>query len=835
MNIAETLVYFTHNRRGDCKCIEQNLVLNDKEKIAFAAAQPALHERLSARLKDTSISGDFLANMENYQADEPGIAFAALYCELALALQQAAGHHVYARDILPDHNGDGVWAWFEFEHDELAYPTAALAIGLILESAPELDRGSISNDEMENLLNSESSYLVQKFLDKARPLALPRDLKAMIEEASQLDIPCVRLDQDPFQGFVSAFRKRPDRLLKLGHGQHQLTVDGSFCIDRCEPLLAQINDREAMRKQLLNAGFPVPPADPATGNCIMFRRALRAATNVGYPVVVKPGSRVHGASVALAIDTDDGLKTAIDAARRVSSAVSVEGMVAGESNRILLANHRVLGFVRGDREFTPDLVHESTLTLAKKLSLQLNTGMLSLDVVTTDISKPLTDTDGAVVDLDLAPDLDALLPPKSALMEQAVEAFLQYLYPQGQASRNPIVAVTGTNGKTTTTRMIARIMQRAGRRTGFNCSDGVYIGTNFEGSNSEFGAGSQHHILSKPEVDFAIFEEWFGRICRAGFAYQAADVAVCLNVTNDHLGRIGIHTMGQMAAVKESVAARAGKAAVLNADDPHCLDMAPRMNARTVCLVSLGQGLETLTQNLPQELYHCILEQVDGIDWIVLHGDDKRVPITAVNDIPATFNGTASFNTSNAMHAAAACFLAGAAPEAIREGLQSFTMDMQNTPGRLNIFDELPFRVILDYAHNPDGYRQLSAFVDKQECSGRKIIMTAVGGDRRDEEFYAGCKVLAGHYDHYVCRNWSNTRGRPEREIPELMKAGLLAEGIPEEAITTVSDASSVVDYCLDMAREGDLLVLGIYDPEFDSTWETLQRLSSEYKQNRMP
>jgi len=833
MNIAETLLYYANNRRGDCRFIEQNLILKDSEKLAFAAAQPALHERLNGRLKDSGITGDFLAKMEKDQAGEPGIAFAALYCDLALALQQAAGHQVYARDILRDHNGKGVWAWFEFEHDELAYPTAALAIGLILEAVPELERGAVADDEMENLLNSESSYLVQKLMDTARPLALPRDVKAMMEAASQAGIPCVRLDQDPFQGFVSAFRKRPDRLLKLGHGQHQLTVDGTFCIDRCRSLLAQINDREAMRKHLLNAGFPVPPRDPATGNCIMFRRALRAAANVGYPVVVKPGRREHGADVALAIETDVGLKNAIDAARSVSSVVSVEGMVAGESNRLLLANHRVLGFVRGDREFTPDLVHESTMALAEKLSLQLNTGMLSLDVVTADISRSLTDTGGAAVDLNLAPDLDALLPPNSALMEQAVEAFLQYLYPQGQASRNPIVTVTGTNGKTTTTRMIARIMQRAGHHTGLNCSDGVYIGKDFEGRNSEYGASSQHHILSSPEVDFAVFEEWFGRICRAGFAYKASDVAVCLNVTNDHLGRIGTHTMEQMAAVKESVVARASKAAVLNADDPYCLAMAPRMTARNVCLVSLGQGGKLPAQDLSQELYRCNIEPVNGNDWIVLHGDGRRLPITAVNDIPATFNGTASFITSNAMHAAAACYLAGATAEAIQQGLQSFSMDFNTTPSRLNVFDDLPFRVIMDYASNPDSFRKLSAFVDLQDCGGRKVITAAMPGDRRDEEFFASARELAGHYDHYVCRNFEDTRGRPAAEIPELMRTGLLAAGVPEDAITVITDASAAIDYCIDTATGGDLIVLQCYDPEFSPTWEKLQRLSSEWKQSK--
>ena len=839
MKITETLLNYTNNRRGDRKLLELNLVLNESECAVFSDAIPALAEQLHTRLALAGIARELQPDFKRHVMDEPTAAFAGLYCDLALLLQQAAGHRVSAKGVIPDGIGNGVWAWFEFEHDDLASRVAALALNLIIKLAPELDGCSVSNedfDEFEEDLRIESAGDIKEFQRAARRLGFPGDAAAIMNVASRLDIPCVRLDQDPFQGFTSLFRDSPGRLLKLGHGRHQQIVDGTFCIDRCEALLPKIKDREALRKYLLDAGLPVPPRDPSTLNCMMTKRALRAASHIGFPVVVKPGRREHGNGVSTGLESNEELRAAVENARKVSNVVLVEGMIAGDSNRLLITNHRVIGLLRAGAEHSADSIHPSTVALAENLSRQLDVGILVLDLVTSDISKPLEGTHGAAVDLDIAPELDELLALDSSLMEQAAEAFLHWMYPEHQQSRTPIVTVTGTNGKTTTTRMIARIMQQAGHCTGMHCSDGVYVGEEFKGGNSEWGAGSHFHILSSPEVDFAVFEEWFGRICRAGFAYSHSDVSVCLNVTDDHLGRIGVHTLEQMAGVKEAVVARAREGVVLNAEDPHCLAMAPRMTARNICLVSsVRTNVPPALEHSSQKLYQCVIEPIENEDWIVLHGGGRRQPIIAVNDIPATFDGAASFNTSNAMHAAAACYLAGASAEVIRQALQSFSMDFRSTPGRLNVFEGLPYRVVLDYAHNPDGFRRFAEFVDRQECSGRKIVMAGVPGDRRDEEFWSGAKALAGHYDHYVCRNFHNTRGRPQTEIPELLKAGLLAEGVPEDIITIVPDASKAIDYCLDMAAAGDLIVLCIYDPEFDPTWDKLETLSRVYPAQQGP
>jgi cyanophycin synthetase len=273
---------------------------------------------------------------------------------------------------------------------------------------------------------------------------------------------------------------------------------------------------------------------------------------------------------------------------------------------------------------------------------------------------------------------------------------------------------------------------------------------------------------------------------------------------------------------------RASDAAVLFADDAHCMAMLDFIKAGNACLVSLHSGVEKLRGSVGQKTaYFCVLEIIEQEEWIVLYGSQQALPVMRVSSIPATMDGTARFNVSNAMHAIASSYLAGIDIEKIRTAMGSFKAGYDLTPGRLNVFDGLPFRVIMDYAHNADGFRKLSEFVDGQIVTGRKILMLGFSADRMDADIEAAVAPLSGHFDHYVCRNFRRLKHRQAHEIPALLKSGLIYAGVSESDIDIVPEADEAVRHSLAIAAPGDLVVLLVGGSEFRSTWELLASMAA--------
>jgi UDP-N-acetylmuramyl tripeptide synthase len=817
MHVAEKLLLIGPNRRSEQTIIEHQLVPEEQELSALAARFPEILLSVSEALPGLDAESKALLPDAAGPPAEPLAALARLYTALGLVLQRLAGHRVREAGFEPDRAGKGVWAWFEYEHDGVGEQAAELALRLISAALACADSASARRAPLADIAAELSAFEAM-----AARHVLPRDTEAIVTAATRRDLPCFKLERDPYPGLSGEFRIRMNGLLMIGHGRHKRIVDGTFCVTRCARLQPIVRDRQALRRLLESWGVPLPRRAPDAGNCALTRRALRAAEAIGYPVVVKPGARARRAGVSLALASPAALRSAVDAARAVSPAVTVEAMVAGASHRLLVAGGEPVALLSAGRELEPDRAHSTTLALARQIARRLDVGIAAFDLVTTDIRAPLDQTGGALVDLDLAPELDALLSPDSRLYAVIAEAFLGWIFPPGSAARIPIISVTGTNGKTTTCRMISRILQQSGRRTGMVCSEGIYINERYETSRAETGVGAHHRVLERPDVEAAVFEEYFGRIARLGFAYRWCDVAVCTNVTNDHLGRIGIHTLEQMADLKRAVPERARAAVVLNADDASCLDMAKQCGAERICLVSTRDSPASRTRALGARGARCVVESDGGRDWAVIHDGDRRIPLIPIADIPATFGGTAEFNVSNALHAAAACHFAGVGATDIASGLRSFEMSFESTPGRLNRYQGLPFQVIIDYAHNADGFRQLCAFVDLQPVPGKKIVMFGFTGDRKDPDILAAAAQLAGHFDQYVCRNFRIIRQREPHEVPELLRRGLRAAGVGEESIHVVPEAERAVNHALGLAGEGDLVVLLVGTTEFQSVWQML-------------
>lgn len=410
--------------------------------------------------------------------------------------------------------------------------------------------------------------------------------------------------------------------------------------------------------------------------------------------------------------------------------------------------------------------------------------------------------------LDIQQDVSTGVGDPAEVAEQIVER----LFPGQQPARMPIIAITGTNGKTTTTRMVNHIMQQAGKRPGMVCTDGVFLGGRQLECTDRSARTGHLQVLTSRSVDIAVLETHHAGILTHGFAFRWCDVAVCLNVTEDHLGVANVDTVAQMAAVKQALPERARHAAVLNADDEHCLAMVGAVRADRVCLVSMEHTVGDLQQRWRDRVdCFCVLEREDGQEWITIHDNGRRLPIIAAAQIPATFDATARFNVSNAMHAIVASHLVGVTIDALHAAMKNFVTGCDTTPWRLNVFDELPFKVIVDYAHNPDGYRQLCDFVDRQVVPGRKLISMITMNDRSPETLANMSAAVAGHFDFYFCREDAKEVDsiKPgERQVGHVMQEALIEVGVNPEQTSVLTLGKNVIFEILDTCRPGDLLIL---------------------------
>jgi UDP-N-acetylmuramyl tripeptide synthase len=394
-------------------------------------------------------------------------------------------------------------------------------------------------------------------------------------------------------------------------------------------------------------------------------------------------------------------------------------------------------------------------------------------------------------------------------MGPAADALLDRLFPSKQPVRIPIIAITGTNGKTTTTRMINHIMSFTGRKTGMVCTDGLFINGRMV-VGGDHGAPVGHmKVLTSKAVNFAVLETHHKGILYVGFAFRWCDIAICLNVTEDHLGEGGIETVEQMAEIKSALPERARQAVVLNADDLHCVEMLRKVTAKQVCLVSMEAGRDQL-YNRHGKVFTCccVLERVGEQLFLVVYEEDFRVPVIAVDSIPASFGGIAGFNVSNAMHAVAASFLSGVDIETIQTAMSSFRASYETTPGRLNYFDELPFRIIMDFAHNPDGIRRLCEFIDRQDVPGRKLVAFAGSINRADEVIRQMGRSMAGHFDYYFCKEHVQRDGKQPRTVAHLLQQGLIESGVAENQIAVKYHGKDVIFEIFDFCEPGDLLVM---------------------------
>ncbi|MGK2863058.1 MAG: cyanophycin synthetase [Chitinophagaceae bacterium] len=451
-----------------------------------------------------------------------------------------------------------------------------------------------------------------------------------------------------------------------------------------------------------------------------------------------------------------------------------------------------------------DEVHPANIFMFERIAKIIGLDICGIDIMVKDLRSPVSEAGGAILEVNAAPGFRMHIDPSEGLPRNAAEPVVDMLFPKGSIGRIPIIAITGTNGKTTTTRLAAHIAKSANKKVGYTTSDGVYIQNQMMMKGDCTGPVSSSFVLKDPTVDFAVLECARGGILKAGLAFQHCDVAIVTNVAADHMGLGGINTLEQMARVKAVVPETVFPHgyAVLNADD----DLVYKMQEDLNCNIALF----SMDEKNPRIKKHCAkggLAAVYENGFISIMKGTWKIRVSAVKDIPLTYEGKAIHNINNTLPAVLATYLyRDITIEDIRQGLLTFIPSSTQTPGRLNFFQFKNFTMLADFAHNPHGLKLLCDFISKLDYKNKVGIISGTG-DRRNEDIMELGEISAQYFDEIIIRCDKNLRGRSADEIIALLKEGIKKVN-PHLPIIVIPNEDEALDYAYANSKPGSLVTI---------------------------
>jgi cyanophycin synthetase len=500
----------------------------------------------------------------------------------------------------------------------------------------------------------------------------------------------------------------------------------------------------------------------------------------------------------------------------------------GQRVKLALTGNMSTGGTSIDRTME---AHPDNVEIAEMAARVVGLDIAGIDFICPDITVPVRETGGAIVEVNAAPGFRMHTNPSEGEAQYVAKPVIDLLFPPGANARIPILAVTGTNGKTTTVRMIAHILKLMGRRVGMTSTDGIVVDGRTIRRGDMSGPKSARMILQNPTVDTAVFEVARGGILREGLGFDRADVAVVTNITADHLGLGGITTLKQLSDVKGVIVEAVPRTgtAVLNADDPYVARLGGASRGSVIYFsmqTEKGEpGYDRVDGHAGRGGAAFVIRHTPEGDQIVLRHGPRTMPVLYTHLVPATFGGKAQMNVANALAAAAAAWASGAHLHDIRQGLRTFTTSFFQAPGRLNYLEVGGVRVVIDYCHNVDGMRNLADFTRRMNgdgsgngtrLHGRAIGVIGMPGDRRDEDMREYGAHAATAFDEIIVREDRNLRGREPGAT-----ATIVADGVRQAKekgtgktirVDKILNEMSAVKAALRRANPGDLVVMCVDD-----------------------
>ncbi|MFK5923060.1 MAG: Mur ligase family protein [Verrucomicrobiota bacterium] len=761
-----------------------------------------LAQALSAEITSFSFSPD------SSQQSKSGLAAIDLLPVIALALQNLNGQQLSfyqsARCPSPDSEPAAFEIVYEYESITVARMAVALSFRILI-AVLQRRFGIDFPQQLQAPENFDIGKQIDLFSSTVAPYQLDPTTRSISRSLETQHIPWHHLDDK-------------HSIIQAGYGKERKLIQQSSSSDTSALGHIISQDPSIYHNLLTRSGFPLPKQALVTS----IAQALSLTQSLSYPLIVKPASTAGRNAFTIKVHNEAELHEAFTLTRQQNPQVIIESFVSGHTYRLFVIGKQVAAITK--KQLHPDNsdshtaldcetdAHPDNLALAERCAAVIDLDTLSIDFISPDISRSYLEVGGSICAIQHNPELPPSLSTDDNNSSHLADKIVAQLFPgiHPHPGLIPLAAICGSNGKTTTCRMVDAILRQAGLFTGMANSDGIYVDGHLTVNGQHDGYDGARSILADSRIEAAVVEAGQSSILKQGLAFSACTVSAVLNITPDPVTFDSPDTLEGMADIKQVVAELARDTVVLNADDPLCIDMIRHLGGRQLSLVT--RDPDNSIAMIPTTELSSLITLAQGksshVQNIVIHSNGEETPILKTLDIPATFDGQARHQVDNAMFAIAITFSMGIDIEFIQKGLRRFTSDFENNPGRCNPIYDKNFTVLIDFGNNPQAIGAAGELVENMENEGQRICILSAPPVLKPEHYLAMAEAAADSFDHIICSNGYGAESDNLDHVPSEFEQALNNCGFDADEITLCPDPDQSIQKAIKKLANEDILVI---------------------------